>query len=87
MTDKRKIEIFSAECPVCKGTIDRIIEAMCPSCEVVVLDMHDEKIAERARRLGIRSVPAVVVEGRLITGGEDPVDINALKDAGLGKPL
>ena len=87
MTGKRKIEIYSAECPVCKGTIDKIIEAMCPSCEVTVLDMLDEKIAEKAKTLGIRSVPAVVVDGKIVGGSGEGVDMEALKEAGLGKPL
>jgi glutaredoxin 3 len=87
MTEKRLIEIYSAECPICKGTIDKIIEAMCPSCEVTVLDMHDEEVAERAKSLGIRSVPAVVIDGKLAGGSGEGIDMDALKDAGLGKPL
>jgi glutaredoxin 3 len=87
MADKRKIEIYSAECPICKGTIDKIIEAMCPSCEVTVLDMHDEKIAEKAKTLGIQSIPAVVVDGNLVGGSGKGIDMEVLKEAGLGKPL
>ncbi len=77
MTKKKIIEIYSAECPVCKGMIDRIIKAMCPSCEVTVLDMHDPRVAERAKTLGIGSVPAVVVNGKLFAGPGKNVDMEA----------
>ena len=84
MTDKKKIEIYSAECPVCNGTIDKIIEAMCPSCDVTVRDMHDPKVAEKAKALGVRSVPAVVVDGKLLEGSGSELDMEALKSTGLG---
>jgi glutaredoxin 3 len=86
MTSKRLIEIYSAECPICKGTIDKIIEAMCPSCDVTVLDMHDDKVAAKAKSLGIRSVPAVVIDGKLAGGSGAGIDMDALKEAVPGKP-
>ena len=44
------------------------------------------KIAERAKSLGIRSVPAVVIDGTLVGSGRG-VDEQALRAAGLGQPL
>ncbi len=35
----------------------------CPSCEVSMLDMHDADVARRARSHGIRSLPAVLIDG------------------------
>jgi hypothetical protein len=35
------------------------------SCEVNVLDMKDPAVAERAKQLGVRSVPAIAVDGKL----------------------
>jgi glutaredoxin len=88
MTTKRKIEIFSAGCPVCEGTIEEIKKETCPSCDVTVLDMKDTKVAERAKSLGIRSVPAVAINGKLADccSGRG-VNIETLKAAGLGKPI
>lgn len=88
MTTKRKIEIFSAGCPVCEGTIEEIKKEKCPSCDVTVLDMKDAKVAERAKSLGIRSVPAVAINGKLADccSGRG-VNIETLKAAGLGKPI
>jgi glutaredoxin 3 len=88
MTDKRKIEVFSAGCPVCDETIKLVNDLACPSCEVNVLDMKTPEVAERAKKLGIRSVPAVVIDGKLADccTGRGP-DEATLKAAGLGKPL
>ncbi len=88
MAQKRRIEIFRADCPVCRETVARITDLACPSCEVIERDMRDAAVAERAKTLGIRSVPAVVIEGRLAEccAGRGP-DEAVLKAAGLGQPL
>jgi len=88
MSAKRMIEVFSAGCSACQDTIDLVNKVACPSCEVTVLDMHDAQVASRARSLGIRSVPAVVIDGKLADccAGQGP-DEAALKAAGLGVPL
>jgi glutaredoxin 3 len=65
MNATRTIEIFSAGCPACEDTIALVTRVACPSCEVTVLDMHNPDVASRAKRLGIRSVPAVVINGQL----------------------
>ncbi len=85
-TKKRKIEIFTAGCPACKETIDLVHRTACPSCEVSILDMKDAAVARRAKSLGIRSVPAVVVDGELAPccAGRG-VDENSLRAAGVGR--
>ena len=88
MNDKRAIEVFSAGCSVCEETIAMVKRVACQSCEVTVLDMQDPEVARRARSLGIRSVPAVVIDGRLAeccTGRG--VDEATLRAAGLGQTL
>lgn len=84
----RRIEIFSAECPACDERIREIRNAACPSCDVQVLDMRDGAVAERARKLGIRSIPAVVIGGILADccAGRGP-DLETLQAAGLGRPV
>ena len=63
-TSRRQIEIFSAGCLTCREAIDQLTQvAREAQHEVRVLDMHDEKVAQRAKELGIRSLPAVVVGG------------------------
>lgn len=85
MSTKRKIEIFSAGCPACEETVKLVNQLACPSCEVSVLDMKKPDVAQRAKTLGVKSVPAVAINGKLAdccTGGG--VDAASLKAAGLG---
>ena len=88
MTAKRRIEVFSAGCPVCEETVALVNRLACPSCEVTVLDMNDREAAARAKRLGVRSVPAVAINDRLADccAGRGP-DEMTLRMAGLGQPL
>ncbi len=87
MTTTRKVEIYSAGCPVCGETIAQVRALACPSCEVTVVDMHDPAVAERAAALGIRSLPAVAVDGRLADccAGRG-VDLDVLRRLGVGVP-
>lgn len=88
MADKRRVEIFSAGCPACDETINLVKGIACASCDVTVLDMNDPQVANRAKSLGVRSVPAVVIDGKLADccagGGPDEA---ALKAEGLGQPI
>lgn len=88
MATQRKIEVFSAGCPACQDTVALVQRVACPSCEVSVLDMNDAKVASRAKSLGIRSVPAVVIDGKLADccTGRGP-DEATLRAAGLGVPI
>ena len=87
MSATRKIEIFSPGCPACEELIELVQRASCPSCEVRILDMKDAEVAGQAKGLGIRSVPAVVIDGKLAPccagRGPDEVTLQAL---GLGQP-
>ena len=88
MAKKRNIEVFSAGCDCCVETIEMIRKAACPSCDVTVLDMRSPEVAERAQHLGIRSVPAVVIDGKLADccSSRGP-DMETLRAAGLGLAL
>jgi len=54
---------------------------------VIVHDMRNDEVAKRAKGLGIRSVPAVVIDGKLAAccAGRG-VDEAVLRAAGLGRP-
>jgi glutaredoxin len=86
MAKMRKVEVYSAGCAVCAEVVQRVRRAAGVSDEVLVHDMRDGNIARRAKSLGIRSVPAVVIDGKLVSRSVG-VDIEELKSAGLGKPL
>lgn len=87
MNAKRKVEVFSAGCPVCQETIELVRRLACTSCEVTILDMKKNDVAQRAKQLGIHSVPAVVINGQLAgcCAGRGP-DEKTLQAAGLGQP-
>ncbi len=84
MTAKRKIEVFSAGCPACDDVVSLVQGLVCPSCEV---DVRDIAVAKRAKALGVRSVPAVAINGQLAgcCAGRG-VDEHSLRAAGLGQP-
>jgi len=88
MPNTRKIEVFSAGCTVCDDTIALINRIACPSCEVEILDMHRPQVAKKAQAYGVRSVPAVAIDGVLAgcCAGRGPDDAT-LRAAGLGQPL
>ena len=62
---KHKIEIFSAGCKICKDTIATVRTLAGTEHEVIVHDMNQEEIAIRAAQHGVKSVPAVVINGTL----------------------
>jgi len=64
MTTKKKVEIFSAGCSACKETIE-MVKRIASTHEVTIHDMNRSEIATRAKEYGIRSVPAVVIDGKL----------------------
>lgn len=89
MTDKRrKIEIFSAGCSACEDAIREVKQAACPSCDIRVLDMKTPEVRRRAAELGIKSVPAVVIDGVLAGCCTNRgIDMDVLRRAGLGQAL
>ena len=65
MTAKKKVEVFSAGCSTCKDTIELVKRLAGPSHEVVVHDMHNAEVSSKAKQYGVRSVPAVAIDGKL----------------------
>jgi len=92
MSKRRKIEVFTAGCPVCEQTINDVNTLACPDCDVTVYDLNKgcdtNECRQKAKLYGIRSVPAVVIDGQLaeccVRGG---VDIEVLRQLGLGQPI
>jgi len=88
MGAKRKIEVFSAGCPACEETVQLVNRITCPSCEVRILDMNDPSVAKRAKSLGLRSVPAVVIDDKVAEccAGRGP-DEAILRASGVGQAI
>ena len=88
MDQKRKVEVFSAGCPACEPTVQLVKSIACPSCDVQVLDMNKPDVAAKAKEYGIKSVPAVVINGKLAAccAGAGPEEAS-LRAEGLGVAL
>ena len=88
MANQRQIDIYSAGCAVCEDTVKMVRDIACSSCNITVRDVTDPDIAGQAKALGVKSVPAVVIDGRLADCClGDEVNADALKTAGIGNPL
>jgi glutaredoxin len=62
---RRKIEIFTAGCATCNETVDLVKRIAGSTHDIAIHDMHQAHIAVRAKQHGIKSVPSVVVDGKL----------------------
>lgn len=88
MTTKRQIEVFSANCALCEETVSMVQALACPSCKITVLDMREDAVLDRARDLGVTSVPAVAINGKLAECCSDRgPDEAVLRATGLGQSL
>ena len=70
---RKTIEVFSAGCSLCKETIE-MVKRLAGSHQVVIHDMHTSEAVKKAKEYGVRSVPAVVIDGKLSSccaGGPD----------------
>ena len=64
-SQRRKIEIFTAGCAICNETVDLVKRIAGSNHDIEIHDMDQAHIAERAKQHGIRSLPSVVVDGKL----------------------
>lgn len=70
MAIKRKVEVFTAECPVCEPAVDLVRKVACSSCEIIIYDLREGCITNECRDkvnlYGITRLPAVAVNGNLL---------------------
>ena len=59
------IEVFSAGCALCDSAAASVTRLVGDPSRVKVLYLHDPAVASRAEQLGVRTVPAVVIGGKL----------------------
>ena len=85
--ERRKVEVFTAGCPVCEPLVRTVKFIACPDCDVSVHNIH-EKGAEKALQYGVKVLPAVVIDGSPVNCcGYPGLTENDLRGAGLGEPL
>ncbi|PAP74587.1 thioredoxin family protein [Rubrivirga marina] len=61
----RTIDVYSADCPLCADAVALVERLARPDDTVTVRSVNAEAVASEAARLGVRSVPAVAVDGEL----------------------
>lgn len=61
-----KIEVFTADCPLCLDTLKAVKEATreC-GCEVIERRCEGKKCCEPAKNYGIKAVPSIVIDGKI----------------------
>jgi glutaredoxin 3 len=67
MKQHRTIEIFSANCPLCKHVTEDIQIGKCEGCNQVVYDVNHmtEGIKQRMKTYDVKSVPTTIIDGRI----------------------
>ena len=85
MTTQHQVEIFTAGCQICDDAVALVNKVAQGKSSVTVHKMQDMATATRAKALGITSVPAVVIDGKLAAccSGRG-IDEAVLRVAGLG---
>ena len=79
---KQIIEVFSAGCATCKETVEMVRKIAGSDHVVLIHDMHKESVAALAKHHGVRSLPAVIIDGKLAgcCAGRGP-DEHVLREA------
>ena len=81
----RRVEVFTAGCPLCEPVVELVKRLACNQCDVTVYNLNDAEGARRAKEADIQRVPMVLVDGKPAecchTG---PVTESGLRAAGIG---
>ncbi len=83
--NKRQIEIFTADCPLCDETVKMVRELACSSCQISVYDLGKKTDWAKAEQYGVNGVPAIAVDGRLVLTGKPNTE--QLQALGIGQPI
>jgi glutaredoxin len=66
---KRKVEVFTAGCPLCDEAVERVEELACPDCKVTIYDLSNpcksKECLEKVKTYGVSSVPTIVIDGKI----------------------
>lgn len=89
-TAKRRVEVFTAGCPVCDEAVRLVQSLVCPSCDVQVYDLRagcaTNECRDKAREYGVTAVPAIAVDGVLLDCcRRRPLTADVVRQAGIGQ--
>lgn len=71
MNQHHTIEIFSANCPLCKHIIDTIEIGKCEGCGMIIYDVNKmtEEIKSKMKAYGVKGVPTTIIDGSIKVEG------------------
>ena len=67
MKQHHTIEIFSANCPLCKHITDDIQIGKCIGCNQIVYDISNnmnEEVKMKMKNYGVKAVPTTIIDGK-----------------------
>jgi len=70
----KMIEVFTADCPLCKETLELIKKEACSECEVIERRCSGDECSEPAKNYDIKAVPTVVVDGKIAIVGKPTLE-------------
>ncbi|KAA8477502.1 thioredoxin-like protein [Arcticibacter tournemirensis] len=86
---KRKIEVFTAGCPVCKPVVELVQSMACSNCEVEVYDLSKqtdpEFYTDKLKQYKVTVLPTVIVNGQKVDIAEGGITREQLSQAGVGQ--
>jgi len=86
---KRKIEVFTAGCPVCKPLVELVQSMACSNCEVEVYDLSKqtdpEFYTDKLKQYKVTVLPTVIVNGQKVDIAEGGITREQLSQAGVGQ--
>jgi hypothetical protein len=64
MKQHHTIEIFSANCPLCRHIIDDVQIGKCQGCSQIVYDVNKmfEEIKVKMKEYGVKAVPTTIID-------------------------
>lgn len=70
----KRIEVFTADCPLCKETLRLLRRETCLKCEIIEQRCKGDECCEPAKKYGIKAAPTVVVDGKIRFVGKPPLE-------------
>ena len=88
---KRRVEVFTAGCPICDDTVTLVRSVACRSCDMQIYDIREgyrtNECREKARAYGVTAVPAIAVDAVLRECCQRaPVTTTMLRTAEIEQP-
>ena len=67
MRQHHTIEVFSANCPLCKHITDTIEIGKCEGCSMTIYDVNQmtEEIKVKMKDYDVKAVPTTVIDGKI----------------------